>query len=161
MRTRAHLARMRDHSQPIKRRHHAWPCTRYGALHPLRGAAPVAGRCTRSERVQCLRIGCTALAGKNACGTCNPATRKKAASTPLHEPRDLVGRLSGDIARGSARCGALHPLRGAAPDQSGCNAYGSGVPCSQARTRAEPGIPQRERRRPKRPYTRPGTWQAN
>ena len=33
-------------------------CTRYGALHPLRGAAPVTGRDTRSEGVHCLRIGC-------------------------------------------------------------------------------------------------------
>ena len=78
MRTRTHLATMRDHSQPIKWRHPAGLCTRCVALHPLRGAAPVAGRCTRSERVQCPRIGCTALAGKNACGTWNPATRKKA-----------------------------------------------------------------------------------
>ena len=35
-------------------------CTRYVALHPLRHTAPVTSRCTRSERVQCLRIGCNA-----------------------------------------------------------------------------------------------------
>ena len=29
-------------------------------LHPLRRAAPVTSRCTRSERVHCLRIGCNA-----------------------------------------------------------------------------------------------------
>ena len=47
-------------------------CTRYEALHPLRGAAPVTRRCTRyvaihpnrrgampTDRVQCLQIGCT------------------------------------------------------------------------------------------------------
>ena len=34
--------------------------TRYVALHPLRRNAPVTSRCTRSEGVQCLRIGCTA-----------------------------------------------------------------------------------------------------
>ena len=75
----------------IKRRRHAGRCTRCGALHQFRGSAPVAGRCTRcgalhpirsgampTDWVQCLRIGCTALAGKNACGTWNPATRKKA-----------------------------------------------------------------------------------
>ena len=71
--------------RPIKRLHHD-------------GTAPVAGRYTRSERVQCPRIG--------------------------------------------------------------CNAHGSGVPRSQTRTTAEPGIPQRERKRPQRPYARPGTWQA-
>ena len=38
--------------------------TRYVALHPLRGTTPVTWRCTRSERVQCLRIGCTAHTNK-------------------------------------------------------------------------------------------------
>ena len=95
MRTRTHLATTRDHSQTIKRRHHAWRGTCYVALHPLRGAAPVTWRCTRTERVQCPRIG--------------------------------------------------------------CNAHGSGVPRSQIRTCVEPGIPQRERRRPKRPYTQTRT----
>ena len=35
-------------------------CTRYVAMHPLRGDTPVTWRYTRSERVQCLRIGCNA-----------------------------------------------------------------------------------------------------
>ena len=34
--------------------------TRYVALHPLRRAAPVTWRCTRTEGVQCLQIGCNA-----------------------------------------------------------------------------------------------------
>ena len=38
--------------------------TRYVALHPLRRNAPVTSRCTRSEGVQCLRIGCTASHNK-------------------------------------------------------------------------------------------------
>ena len=37
-----------------------WRCTRYVALHPLRRAAPVTWRCTRTEGVQCLQIGCNA-----------------------------------------------------------------------------------------------------
>ena len=228
--------------------------TRYGALNPLRGAAPVAGRYTRTDRVQCLRIGCnahgsgamptdrvqclrigcTALADKNDRGTWNPTTRKKEVSTPLHQTRDLISQLSGDITRGAApvtgrctrtervqcprigcnahgsgampadrvyraprqerprnleshnakerglnaptpnprldkpinrrhhagrctRCGVLHPLRGAAPEQNGCNAYGSGVPCSQIRTTAEPGIPQHEGKRPQHPNTQTRT----
>ena len=49
------------------------------ALHPLRGATPFTGRYTRSERVQCPRIWCSALADKNDRGTWNPKTRKKAA----------------------------------------------------------------------------------
>ena len=35
-------------------------CTPYEALHPLRSTAPVTKHCTRSERVQCLPMGCTA-----------------------------------------------------------------------------------------------------
>ena len=53
-------------------------------------------------------------------------------------------------------CGALHPLRGATPDQIGCNAHGSGVPGSQTGMIAEPGIPQYERRRPQHPTYNPG-----
>ena len=34
--------------------------TSTGALHPLRGGAPVTWRCTRTEEAHCLRIGCTA-----------------------------------------------------------------------------------------------------
>ena len=45
-------------------------CTRYGPLHPLRGAAPVTGRDTRSEEVHCLRIGCSAPNHKNKRGIC-------------------------------------------------------------------------------------------
>ena len=69
-------------------------CTRYVALHPLRGAAPVTSRCTRyvalhplrraapeqkgcnayrsgampTHRVQCLHIGCTTPRHKLRCG---------------------------------------------------------------------------------------------
>ena len=38
----------------------ATTATSTGALHPLRGAAPVTWRCTRTEEVHCLRIGCSA-----------------------------------------------------------------------------------------------------
>ena len=38
------------------------------ALHPFRRDAPVTSRCTRSEEVQCLRIGCTAAHNKHNCG---------------------------------------------------------------------------------------------
>ena len=49
-------------------------CSCCVVLHPLCGAAPVMWCCTRSERVQCIRIGCTALADKNDRGTWNPTT---------------------------------------------------------------------------------------
>ena len=51
-------------------------CTRYVAVHPLRGGAPVTWRCTRTEEVHCLRIGCTAPTHKNKRGT----------DTPNHSP---------------------------------------------------------------------------
>ena len=35
------------------------------------------------------------------------------------------------------RYGAVHPLRGAAPEQKGCNAYGSGAAPQHTRTNAE------------------------
>ena len=53
-----------------------WRCTRYVAVHPLRGAAPVTWRCTRTEEVHCLRIGCSAPRHKNKRGT----------GTPNHSP---------------------------------------------------------------------------
>ena len=67
-----------------KRRHHAWCCTRCVVLHPLRGAAPVAWRCTRTERVQCLRIGCNA----HGSGVPRSHTRTTAEpGIPQHERR--------------------------------------------------------------------------
>ena len=42
-----------------------------------------------------------------------------------------VDRSTGNTAR------TLHPLRGTAPDQNGCNAYGSGALHTQTRTNAE------------------------
>ena len=53
-------------------------CTRYGARHPLRGAAPVTGRDTRSEGVHCLRIGCSAPNHKNKRGICETIDRHNA-----------------------------------------------------------------------------------
>ena len=41
----------------------------HAALHPLRHDAPDPSRCTRSEGVQCLRIGCTASHNKPIAGT--------------------------------------------------------------------------------------------
>ena len=52
----------------------ATTATSTGALHPLRGGAPVTWRCTRTEEVHCLRIGCSARAHKNKRGTGKPST---------------------------------------------------------------------------------------
>ena len=68
-------------------------CTRYGALHPLRGAAPVTWRCTRTEEVHCLRIGCSAPTYKNKRGT----------GTPNHSPPHPSVRNWALLAAGWAR----------------------------------------------------------
>ena len=60
----------------------AWGrCTRYVALHPLCGSAPVTWRCTRTEEVHCLRIGCSAPTHKNKRGT---DTTHPLTAAPLH-----------------------------------------------------------------------------
>ena len=51
-------------------------CTRYVAVHPLCGGAPVTWRCTRTEEVHCLRIGCSAPTYK----------KKRGTGTPNHSP---------------------------------------------------------------------------
>ena len=50
----------------------ATTATSTGALHPLCGGAPVMWRCTRTEEVHCLRIGCSAPTYKNKRGTGTP-----------------------------------------------------------------------------------------
>ena len=76
-------------------------CTRYGALHPLRGGAPVTWRCTRTEEVHCLRIGCSAPTNKNKRGT----------GTPNHSPPHPSMRSWALLAAGWAR----HPRRPRGP----------------------------------------------
>ena len=50
--------------------------TSTGALHPIWGGAPVTWRCTRTEEVHCLRIGCSAPTHK----------KKRGTGTPNHSP---------------------------------------------------------------------------
>ena len=80
-------------------------CTRYVALHPLRGGAPVTWRCTRTEEVHCLRIGCSAPTNKNKRGT----------GTPNHSPPHPSMRTWTLLAAGRARRPRHHlhpgPLR--------------------------------------------------
>ena len=82
-----------------------WRCTRYVALHPLRGAAPVTWRCTRTEEVHCLRIGCSAPTYKNKRGT----------GTPNHSPPHPSMRSWALLVAGRARRPRHHlhpgPLR--------------------------------------------------
>ena len=93
-------------------------CTRYVALHPLRRGAPVTSRYTRSEGVQCLRIGCTASRNKPNRGH----------FLPTH-PSGCIRRshTTSKYPPGSER-EALHPLRRNAPVTSQCT-RSEGVPC--------------------------------
>ena len=79
--------------------------TSTGALHPIRGTAPVTWRCTRTEEVHCLRIGCTAPTHKNKRGT----------GTPNHSPPHPSMRswvlLAAGWARGPRRHLHSSPLR--------------------------------------------------
>ena len=79
--------------------------TSTGALHPIRGTAPVTWRCTRTEEVHCLRIGCSAPTHKNKRGT----------GTPNHSPPHPSMRSWALLAAGWARRPRRHlhsgPLR--------------------------------------------------
>ena len=79
--------------------------TSTGALHPLCGGAPVTWRCTRTEEVHCLRIGCSAPTYKNKRGT----------GTPNHSPPHPSMRSWALLVAGRARRPRHHlhpgPLR--------------------------------------------------
>ena len=92
--------------------------TRYGALHPLWGATPVMGRCTRSERVHCLQIGCSAPNHKNKRGIRETTADTPAASSscckpplpnsrPLHRGRILTVPMESAPAGQVAVAGAV------------------------------------------------------
>ena len=83
-------------------------CTRYVARHPLRAAAPVTGRDTRSEGVHCLRIGCTAPHDKHNCGQFLPTYP----SGSIRRSHTTSKYLPGSEQE------ALHPIRRATPDPS-------------------------------------------
>ena len=58
------------------------------ALHPTSGSAPDQWQCTRSEEVQCLRIGCSAPINKNKRGICRSIDAT--ITSKLHEGRRRV-----------------------------------------------------------------------
>ena len=87
-------------------------CTRYGALHPLRGGAPVTWRCTRTEEVHCLRIGCSAPTHKKKRGTDRtyllPATTSPGTSGGLIVPHRRCPTASVvQVARSDSCCAVL------------------------------------------------------
>ena len=106
-------------------------CTRYVTMHPLRRGAPVTSRCTRSEEVQCLQIGCTASHNKPNRGQFAPTDPNRPPRTLRHS-FDMLARLrtrgAAPVTSQCTRYVAVHPLRHDAPDQKRCNAYRSGAP---------------------------------
>ena len=100
-------------------------------MHPLRRATPVTSRCTRSEGVQCLQIGCTASHNKHNRGQFVPTDPNRPPRTLRHS-FDMLARLrtrgAAPVTSQCTRYVALHPLRRDTPDQKRCNAYRSGAP---------------------------------
>ena len=66
-------------------------------------------------------------------GTTTPHATTSTSSVRQHT--SMAGATP--LTRRYTRYGALHPLRGTAPDQKGCNAYGSGAAPPITRTNAE------------------------
>ena len=62
----AHADRLLRYPHP--RNLSASPNGTYATLHPISGTTPDQWQCTRSEEVQCLRIGCSAPINKNKRG---------------------------------------------------------------------------------------------
>ena len=101
------------------------------ALHPLRRAAPVTSRYTRYVATHPNRRGAmpTDRAHRlpqqvqpRAIRPHRPQPSTSDAATQLRHARPAPNE------RRYTRSVALHPLRRNAPDQKGCNAYGSGAP---------------------------------
>ena len=137
----------------------ATTATSTGALHPIRGTAPVTWRCTSyvavhpnrrgvmpTVRVRCLleqvkvwsvRAEVTAShSGEDclvavACGLVDMIDLAKAQLTLVTVAYGLVcrGQAAGDapVTWRCTRYVAVHLLCGGAPEQKGCNAYGSGA----------------------------------
>ena len=102
-----------------------------------RAAAPVTSRCTRYVAAHPLRRDTPDQKGCNAYGSGAPppATSQTAGISSRHtqaaasdaatQPRNTRPAPN---ERRYTRYVAMHPLRRNAPDQKGCNAYGSGAP---------------------------------
>ena len=81
---------------PSPSQRHKGHFARDGALHPISGSAPDQWQCTRSEEVQCLRIGCSAPINKNKRGI--DRSIDATTTSKLHEGRRWV-ELNREISR--------------------------------------------------------------
>ena len=100
-------------------------------MHPLRGTAPVTWRCTRSERVQCLRIGYTAQRS-NTQKSLPPRTHHPRTGT--HEatrPPSTAG-VEGTGGSGGPGCGARGRWRGLAGLRDNAPSEARGADVSRA-----------------------------
>ena len=153
-------------------RPHTGRCTRYVALHLLRGAAPDQNGCIaygsgapptptspNADTHTSPRTGsappttATHYLDRH-CATYSPAQRPPSSATlPLTNPTTARVATTQGTTSTTGRCTryvALHLLRGDAPVQNGCIAYGSGAlptdrvqrPHSQAQPRRASGSPQ-------------------
>ena len=109
---RRHIDPKRKTTQAQKTPATPTAATSTGALHPLRGGAPVTWRCTRTEEVHCLRIGCSAPTHKNKRGTDRahllPATTSPGASGGLIVPHGHCPTASVvQVARSDSCCTLL------------------------------------------------------
>ena len=119
--------------------------TRSVTVHPLRCDAPVTSRCTRSEEVQCLQIGCTASHNKHNRGQFAPTDPNRPPQTLRHSFNMLTRlrtRGATPVTSRYTRYVTVHPLRHDAPDQKRCNAYRSGAPPPTTSTTAGNSSPQ-------------------
>ena len=109
-----------------------WRYTRSVALHPFRRATPD-------------QKGCNAYGSGAPPPTTSPTASipsrhtQAAASDAAAQPRNTRPAPN---ERRYTRSVALHPIRRAAPDQKGCNAYGSGAPPPTTSTTADNSSPQ-------------------
>ena len=71
-------------SDAATRPRHTHPGSERETLHPLRRETPVTSRCTRSEEVQCLRIGCSVSHNKHNCGQFLPTDPNRLHRTQPH-----------------------------------------------------------------------------
>ena len=105
-----------------------------------RAAAPVTSRCTRYVAAHPLRRDTPDQKGCNAYGSGAPppTTSPTAGNSPPQTPTIRPGRCdTASTCSPSSEREALHPLRRDAPDQKGCNAYGSGAPPPTTSTTAD------------------------
>ena len=121
--------------------------TRYVALHPLRRAAPVTWRCTRTEGVQCLQIGCNAYrsgarphpsqAHMRTCPKGRPRTRQ-AWLGPAAQSKQLAGPGGAVQTAGWAR---RHQTAGSARERQGLTGLRDDEPSGRLAAQTTSGPP--------------------